>query len=214
MRLRTAIGASAVLLLVTSTAVVGALNAAASTSDNDPEIKTVCVVYSTPTGPGLGHGGIELAEAGTDCFQGVASFVESVTEGTVSASDSTSLDEANAAVNRYWAVQSSQDGASKDSLLAGSSIVAHGCDLANFVGTTCWDFVVPSSTGCTSSTSWHWGTLTMDGLLSSWAASGSCSHGTLYDLQYEPPGSVQITCYTCYSLGGMDNRTSSLGVYY
>jgi hypothetical protein len=86
--------------------------------------------------------------------------------------------------------------------------VGYGCKDSQFSG-TCWYFDVPSP-GCAGSSSWGWDTISHAGL-SSWEAVGTCSHGTLYDLPVY--GGASITCYTCYSLGSMNDKTSSLKVF-
>jgi hypothetical protein len=84
--------------------------------------------------------------------------------------------------------------------------VGYGCNGASFTS-TCWYFDVPSP-GCAGSSSWGWDTIVQNNVLSSWEAVGTCSHGTLWDLPIY--GGANITCYTCYSLGSMDNRATSL----
>lgn len=210
MKLRTAISAVAALLLAAAVVVIGGTGASASNAKNDGQ--TICMVYGAAAGPAA-HGGTEVTAAATYCYQGVAAYVQASTDGNVSVSDSTSLSDANAAINQYMAQRSPQVSSNGGVTPFATTLVAHGCDGVSFAP-TCWNFAVPGTVGCNSTTSWHWGTLSMDNQLSSWTADGTCSHGILYDLPYEPSGSVKITCYTCYSLGGMDNKTSSLGVYY
>jgi hypothetical protein len=87
--------------------------------------------------------------------------------------------------------------------------VGYGCRDSNFEG-TCWWFDV-ASPGCSGGRIWTWSTIVQNNLLSSWEAVGTCSHGTLYDLP--GPGGASITCYTCYGLGSMNDKTSALRVY-
>jgi hypothetical protein len=100
--------------------------------------------------------------------------------------------------------------ASRLSAAATSNVhVGYGCNGASFTS-TCWYFDVPSP-GCAGSSSWGWDTISQNNVLSSWEAVGTCSHGILYDLPVY--GGTRITCYTCYSLGSMDNRTTSLKAF-
>jgi hypothetical protein len=100
--------------------------------------------------------------------------------------------------------------AARDSRVALSNVhVGYGCNGASFAS-TCWWFDVPSP-GCAGSSSWGWSTISQNNVLSSWEAIETCSHGTLYDLPYY--GGTSITCYTCYSLGGMNDRATSLKVF-
>lgn len=87
--------------------------------------------------------------------------------------------------------------------------VGYGCKDSQFSG-TCWYYDVPSP-GCSGSSSWGWDTISQNNQLSSWEAVGTCSHGKLFDLPVY--GGTSITCYTCYSLGGMNDKTTSLKVY-
>jgi hypothetical protein len=87
--------------------------------------------------------------------------------------------------------------------------VGYGCNGVSFTS-TCWYFDVPSP-GCAGSSSWGWDTIVQNNVLSSWEAVGTCSHGTLYDLPVY--GGTHIVCYTCYSLGSMDNKATSLKVF-
>jgi hypothetical protein len=108
-----------------------------------------------------------------------------------------------------WSAASDQAAARPSTALANVH-VGYGCDGSNF-SSTCWYFDVPSP-GCSSgSSSWGWDTISQNNRLSSWEAVGSCSHGVLYDLPIY--GGAQITCYTCYSLGSMDNKATSLKVF-
>ena len=87
--------------------------------------------------------------------------------------------------------------------------VGYGCNGSSFTS-TCWWFDVPSP-GCSGGASWGWSSIYQNNVLSSWEAVDSCSHGRLWDLPYY--GGTNITCYTCYSLGSMDNKTTSMKVY-
>ncbi len=87
--------------------------------------------------------------------------------------------------------------------------VGYGCRDSDFEG-TCWWFDVPSP-GCSGGRTWAWNTIVQNNLLSSWHGVGTCSHGTLYDLPGY--GGTTITCYTCYGLGSMNDKASSLRVY-
>jgi hypothetical protein len=87
--------------------------------------------------------------------------------------------------------------------------VGYGCNGSSFTS-TCWYFDVPSN-GCATSSSWGWDTISQNNVLSSWEAVGTCSRGTLYDLPVY--GGTRISCTTCYSLGSMNNLTSSLKVF-
>jgi len=106
------------------------------------------------------------------------------------------------------AVARTQDRALPNTALANVH-VGYGCDGDSFTS-TCWWFDVPSP-GCAGSSSWGWDTISQNNVLSSWEAVGTCSHGRLYDLPVY--GGTAITCYTCYSLGSMNNRTTSLKVF-
>lgn len=216
MRLRTTVGAAATLLLAAAALVTSSTAAAASDSNAKDAsangVTSVCIVYGAPAGPGLGYGGVELTTEATVCYDGVTAYVEAVTHGTATVPRTATFLEANKIVDAYRAVQARDTAVSGVPAPLASSKVGSGCNLENFLG-TCWDFVVPSSTGCTGGSSWHWGTLSMNNQLRSWTASGSCSYGILYDLPNEPAGSIKITCYTCYSLGSMAGKASSLGVY-
>jgi len=87
--------------------------------------------------------------------------------------------------------------------------VGYGCRDSNFEG-TCWWFDV-ASPGCSGGRVWTWSSIVQNNVLSSWEAVGTCSHGILYDLP--GPGGTNITCYTCYGLGSMNDKTSALRVY-
>jgi hypothetical protein len=87
--------------------------------------------------------------------------------------------------------------------------VGYGCRDINFEG-TCWWFDV-ASPGCSGGRVWTWSSIVQNNVLSSWEAVGTCSHGILYDLP--GPGGASITCYTCYGLGSMNDKTSALRVY-
>jgi hypothetical protein len=87
--------------------------------------------------------------------------------------------------------------------------VGYGCKDSNFEN-TCWWFDV-ASPGCSGGRVWTWSTIVQNNVLSSWEAVGTCSHGILYDLP--GPGGASITCYTCYGLGSMNDKTSALRVY-
>lgn len=207
MRLHTTVLAGVAALLLGVTTSVAAAGGANAVTDHKQRI---CIVYGMPNGPAV-HGGTEVATTGTVCYRGVAAYVSGVTKGHASVAVSASLHQANRKINQYTGQQSgtASPSAAPDGTDS-STVVGCGCDGSNFTS-TCWNFAVGGS--CSRGTSWHWGTLVMDNRLSSWSAEANCSHGILYDLPYEASGSVKITCYTCYSLGNMDNRASSLGVY-
>jgi hypothetical protein len=132
------------------------------------------------------------------CTVRATGFVKRGDTNVVTATD-TSCD--SSATSRHTADQSA---------VALSNVhVGYGCSGLSFT-LTCWYFDVPSN-GCASSSSWGWDTISQNNVLSSWEAVGTCSHGTLYDLPVY--GGANITCYTCYSLGSMDNRATSLKVF-
>jgi hypothetical protein len=192
--------ASAAAALITAGLGAG-LTGVANADPQTPQ--RICIVYGQADGSS-NSGGQQISTTHTQCYGGVAAYVNGVTRGHESVPDSATLHEANQRINDYMASPNTIDS---------STVVGYGCDGTSFTS-TCWNFAVSGTTGCSGGTSWHWATLyPMDNKLSSWTAEANCSYGILYDLPYEPSGSVKITCYTCYSLGSMDNKASSLGIY-